>query len=205
MYMCMCMCMCMCYGQEIWMCVQIITQYMYMCKICQCFNIHIVQSQNHNILSLQMATSWLMNPYHPWKLARTWLFSLFSSMSELWATMGVREAQDGKPWLLLDDMRNLVQSVSREGTARRKWEGVVWAAMSVALFKAAAQAVSVHTQHVCVYVCVCVCVWERERERKRERMNVCVQGTEIYVHVHVCSYTHRTCIMHLLSAYLYIS
>ena len=80
--------------------------------------------KNGNILSIQISTSWLMNPYHPWKLTRTWLFSLFSSMSELWATMGVREAQDGKPWLLLDDMRNLVQSVSREGTARGS--GKVW-------------------------------------------------------------------------------
>ena len=125
------------------------------------------------------AMSWLMNPYHPWKLARTWLFSLFSSVSELWATMGVREAQDGKPWLLLDDMRNLVQSVSREGTTRRKWEGVVWAAMS-------RQWLSLVCTGVCyVCVCVCVCVRERERERREEKewMCVCVQGIEIYVHV----------------------
>ena len=42
--------------------------------------------------------------------------------------MGVREAQDGKPWLLLDDIRNLVHRLSNEGTCtvRRWWVGVVW-------------------------------------------------------------------------------
>lgn len=59
--------------------------------------------------------------------------------------MGVREAQDGKPCLLLDDTRNLVQRVSKLGTAGRWWwvgvvrEGPV--ALGVDLLIAAARAV----------------------------------------------------------------
>ena len=57
--------------------------------------------------------------------------------------MGVREAQDGKPWLLLDDIRNLVHRLSNEGTVRRWWVGVAWeepVVMAVALLMAAALA-----------------------------------------------------------------
>ena len=57
--------------------------------------------------------------------------------------MGVREAQDKKPWLLLDDVRNLVQRLSKEGTARRWWVGVAWeesVVLVVALLLAVVQA-----------------------------------------------------------------
>ena len=58
--------------------------------------------------------------------------------------MGVREAQDGKPWLsLLEETRNLVQRLSREGTLRRYWVSVAWeepVSMAVALLIAAVQA-----------------------------------------------------------------
>ena len=58
--------------------------------------------------------------------------------------MGVREAQDGKPWLiLLEETRNLVQRLSKEGTVRRCWESVAWeepVSMAVALLMAAVRA-----------------------------------------------------------------
>ena len=74
--------------------------------------------------------------------------------------MGVREAQDGKPWLLLDVVRNLVQRLSNKGTVRRWWVGVVWEepiAMVVALLMAAVQAMK----------------WYR-REREREHYADCI-------------------------------
>jgi hypothetical protein len=56
----------------------------------------------------------------------------------------VREAQEGKPWLiLLEDTRNLVQRFSKEGTVSRWWVGVTWeepVAMAVALLMAAVRA-----------------------------------------------------------------
>ena len=56
----------------------------------------------------------------------------------------MREAQEGKPWLiLLEDMRNLVQRLSKEGTVSRWWVGVAWeepVAMAVALLTAAVRA-----------------------------------------------------------------
>ena len=87
--------------------------------------------------------------------------------------MGVREAQDGKPWLsLLEETRNLVQRLSREGTLRRYWVSVAWeepVSMAVALLIAAVRATGSNgiiireINHTRLEICT-----ERERERERE-------------------------------------
>ena len=101
-------------------------------KIFQCFNIDICtksKSQHICVQSLEEKCSgqlrhdlWTLTIHGSWpELDCSVSFPPWVSSEPPWEW---ERQQDGKPWLLLDDMRNLVQSVSREGTARGS--GKVW-------------------------------------------------------------------------------
>ena len=66
--------------------------------------------------------------------------------------MGVRESQDGKPWLsLLEETRNLVQRLSREST-------VMWWVASIKIQRGREKERERERSHIVTYTMLCTCM-----------------------------------------------